>query len=67
MILQYFIADAAPYAGTVTGWRIVGGTAANKIAGGISATVTLAKITVGGTNGSLTFSNGLLTAKVDPT
>lgn len=34
---------------------------------GISTTVTLAKLTPGGTNGSLTFVDGLLTAKVDPT
>jgi hypothetical protein len=33
----------------------------------ISGTVVLAKITSGGTNGSLTFVNGLITAKVDPT
>jgi hypothetical protein len=33
---------------------------------GLSVTVTLAKLTAGGTNGSLTFVNGLLTAKVDP-
>jgi hypothetical protein len=34
---------------------------------GITGTVTLAALTVGGTNGSLTFSNGVITAKVDPT
>lgn len=34
---------------------------------GISATVPLAKLTGGGANGSLTFLNGLLTARVDPT
>ena len=34
---------------------------------GLSVTVTLAKITPGGVNGSLTFTNGILTAKVDPT
>ena len=33
----------------------------------ISATIVLAKITIAGTNGSLTFTNGLLTAKTDPT
>ena len=37
------------------------------IADGISTTVTLEKITSGGANGSLTFTNGLLTAKTDPT
>jgi len=68
MILQYFLPYSdATYGGTVSGWRIVGGTAANAIAGGISATVTLAKLTGGGANGSLTFTNGLLTAKTDPT
>lgn len=34
---------------------------------GISTTVTLAKLTTNGTAGSLTFVDGLLTAKVDPT
>lgn len=34
---------------------------------GLSVTVTLAKTTAGGTNGSLTFTNGILTSKVDPT
>lgn len=32
-----------------------------------SATITLAKITVGGTNGSITILNGLITAFVSPT
>lgn len=34
---------------------------------GISATVTLAKLTTGGTEGSLTFTDGLLTAATDAT
>jgi hypothetical protein len=34
---------------------------------GISGTVTLAKITGGGTDGSLTFVNGRITAVVAPT
>jgi hypothetical protein len=34
---------------------------------GITTVVPLAKITVAGTDGSLTFTNGLLTAQVDPT
>jgi len=38
-----------------------------KFAPGISGTVALAKITTLGTDGSLTFANGLITAKVDPT
>lgn len=34
---------------------------------GISTTVTLAKLTGGGANGSLTFVNGILTAATAPT
>ena len=34
---------------------------------GLSTTVTLAKLTTNGSTGSLTFVDGLLTAKVDPT
>lgn len=34
---------------------------------GQSATVALAKLTPGGSNGSLTFVDGLLVSKVDPT
>jgi hypothetical protein len=34
---------------------------------GLTDTVVLAKITALGTNGSLTFTKGLVTAKVDPT
>ena len=34
---------------------------------GVTGTVTLAKLTGGGTNGSLTFKNGILVSKVDPT
>lgn len=34
---------------------------------GLSTTVTLAKLTGGGTAGSLTFVDGLLVSKVDPT
>lgn len=40
---------------------------ANPLAGGVSGTVTLAKITGGGANGSLTVANGLITAIVNPT
>jgi len=39
----------------------------SKFAFGISGTVALAKITGLGTDGSLTFTNGLITGKVDPT
>ncbi len=41
--------------------------AAQLPAAGISGTVALAKITGGGSDGSLTFVNGQITAKVDPT
>lgn len=34
---------------------------------GVSATITLAKLTGGGTEGSLTFRNGRLISYVDPT
>lgn len=34
---------------------------------GVSATVPLAKITGGGTNGSLTIKNGIITAVTQPT
>jgi hypothetical protein len=37
------------------------------ITGGVSGTVPLAPLTVGGTRGSLTFINGILTARVAPT
>lgn len=37
------------------------------LSGGISTTVSLAKLTVGGTNGSLTVVNGIITAYVPPT
>lgn len=37
------------------------------LASGITATITLAKITALGSNGSLTFTNGILTSKTDPT
>jgi hypothetical protein len=36
-------------------------------AGGFTGTVPLAKLTGGGVNGSLTFTNGILTARVNPT
>ncbi len=37
------------------------------ISSGVSGTVTLLKLTGGGSNGSLTFQNGLITAFVAPT
>lgn len=39
----------------------------SKFTGALSHTVPLAKLTVGGADGSLTFTNGLLTGFVDPT
>jgi hypothetical protein len=38
-----------------------------QIAGGQSVTMTLAKLTTGGTNGSITFTNGIETGHVNPT
>lgn len=38
-----------------------------RLSPGLTATVTLAKLTGGGTNGSLTFVNGILTAVTQPT
>ena len=66
--LHYHSADRnrANHTGTQTLSTISdAGTAAG--VSGLSTTVTLAKITTGGTNGSLTFTNGVLTAKTDPT
>ena len=40
----------------------------NALSGGVpSATVTLAKLTTGGTNGSMTVVNGIITNYVAPT
>lgn len=57
--------------GTLAG-EIAANTAAIKtinttLAPGITGTVTLAKLTGGGTNGSITFVKGLITAVVTPT
>lgn len=41
--------------------------AAEVEAGTLSTTITLAKLTGGGTNGSATFTNGLLTSYTPPT
>lgn len=37
------------------------------VAAGITATITTAKLTTGGTNGSMTFTRGILTAQVPAT
>ncbi len=42
-------------------------TAAHFAAIGYTGTINLAKLTVAGTNGSLTIANGIITARVDPT
>lgn len=47
--------------------NIATGTLATARLGGITGTVTLAMLTTGGTNGSLTFTHGLITGAVDPT
>lgn len=66
----------AKYAPSVTGPQLdVGGSNAMKgvtylytwKAKGLSVTITTAKLTVGGTNGSMTFLNGLLVAAVPST
>jgi hypothetical protein len=41
--------------------------ASSGISGGINATITTAKLTVTGANGSMTFTNGLLTAQTQAT
>ena len=48
---------------------ITGGSIAGTIipTGGISATITTAKLTSGGANGSMTFTNGILTAQTQAT
>lgn len=48
---------------------ITGGSIAGTIipTGGITVTITTAKITSGGTNGSMTFTNGILTAQTQAT
>lgn len=53
------------YIGTNTGGH--GGTLNKTKIGGISATITTAKLTPGGSNGSMTFVSGVLTAQVAAT
>lgn len=53
------------YIGTNTGGH--GGTLNKTKIGGISATITTAKLTAGGTNGSMTFVSGVLTAQTPAT
>jgi tetrahydromethanopterin S-methyltransferase subunit F len=47
--------------------NLTSGTVATARLGGLTATVTTAALTVGGTQGSMTFTNGLLTAQVQAT
>ena len=52
-----------------TAVAITGGSIAGTIipTGGITATITTAKLTSGGANGSMTFTNGILTAQTQAT
>lgn len=56
---------------TRVGWRKLAETINQLIqlfgSPGLTVTITTAKLTVGGTNGSMTFSNGLLTAQTPAT
>jgi hypothetical protein len=47
--------------------RLTAASSGNPLAGGISATITTAKLTPGGTDGSMTFVNGILTAQTQAT
>lgn len=47
--------------------RLTAASSGSPLAGGINATITTAKLTVAGTNGSMTFTNGLLTAQTQAT
>jgi hypothetical protein len=47
--------------------RLTAASSGNPLAGGISATITTAKLTLAGSNGSMTFVNGILTAQTQAT
>lgn len=47
--------------------RLTAASSGNPLSGGISATITTAKLTLSGTDGSMTFTNGLLTAQTPAT
>lgn len=51
----------------VTQWRQFFTSLKRVLSPGVNASVTLAKLTTGGTNGSMTFVNGILTAYTAPT
>jgi hypothetical protein len=56
--------------GTITGVAISGSTIPYSNVtgtGGITRTITTAKLTPGGSNGSMTFTNGILTASTQAT
>lgn len=53
--------------GGTTNFLRADATFVNPLAAGISGTVTLAALTLAGTQGSLTFTDGLITAVTDPT
>jgi hypothetical protein len=71
---QYNTIVALPALGTMATQNansvaITGGSIAGTIipTGGISVTITTAKLTTGGVNGSMTFTNGILTAQTQAT
>jgi hypothetical protein len=47
--------------------RLTAASSGNPLAGGISATITTAKLTLAGADGSMTFVNGILTAQTQAT
>jgi hypothetical protein len=47
--------------------RLTAASSGNPLAGGISVTITTAKLTLAGANGSMTFVNGILTAQTQAT
>jgi hypothetical protein len=57
--------NAEAFAGNAS--NLTSGTLATARLGGLTATITTAALTVGGTQGSMTFTNGLLTAQVPAT
>ena len=73
-LAQYNTIVALPSLGTMATQNansvaITGGSIAGTIipTGGISVTITTAKLTTGGVNGSMTFTNGILTAQTQAT
>jgi len=73
-LAQYNTIVALPSLGTMStqdanSVAITGGSIAGTIipTGGISVTITTAKLTTGGVNGSMTFTNGILTAQTQAT